>query len=143
MIKQNVIVTDSIDYKEDCVLCNHKLVPTQKVVLNNENCYFTQMPQEILIGSGLIIPKRHRANVFELTEEEWADTFDLLKKVKVYLDEKHQPDGYNVAWNTHSAAGQHLLHSHLHIIPRFNNEPLVGKDLLSFIGKPENKRALD
>jgi histidine triad (HIT) family protein len=64
------------------------------------------VPQEILIGSGLIIPKKHRANVFKLTEEEWADTFDLLKKVKEYLDEKHQPDGYNVAWNTHSAVGR-------------------------------------
>jgi histidine triad (HIT) family protein len=105
MDEQNVVLTEKMDYKENCVLCNHKLEPRQKVILSNENCFFTQMLQEILIGSGLIIPKKHRANVFELTEEEWIDTFDLLKKVRTYLDEKHQPDGYNVAWNSYSAAG--------------------------------------
>ncbi|MDQ0268494.1 diadenosine tetraphosphate (Ap4A) HIT family hydrolase [Cytobacillus purgationiresistens] len=79
------------------MLCKLELEPSQKVVVSNENCLFTQMPQDILIGSGLIIPKKHRENVFELSEDDWADTFDLVKKVKAYLDENHQPNGYNLA----------------------------------------------
>ncbi|WP_133058688.1 HIT domain-containing protein [Halalkalibacter urbisdiaboli] len=52
------------------------------------------------------------------------------------------PQGYNVAWNTNTASGQYLSHCHLHVIPRFNDKPLVDIDLLSFIGKPENKRSI-
>ncbi|WP_338012217.1 HIT family protein [Paenibacillus beijingensis] len=58
------------------------------------------------------------------------------------LDELHQLQGYNLVWNTNKAAGQHLFHSHLHVIPHFEDEPLTaGKDLRSFInGVKENKR---
>jgi histidine triad (HIT) family protein len=98
------------------------------------------MPQEILIGSGVIVPKKHRENAFELTEEEWMGTYSLLYEVKKHLDVLHQPQGYNLAWNTNKAAGQHLFHSHLHVIPRFEDEPLAGKDLRSFIGVKENRR---
>ncbi|MFC5471596.1 HIT family protein [Cohnella suwonensis] len=126
---------------DNCVFCNPRLEPRQREILSNESCIFFQMPQEILIGSGLIVPREHRVNVFELTEKEWLDTFTLVQQVKEYLDELHKPDGYNLQWNTNGAAGQHLFHSHLHIIPRFSDEPLAGKDLRSFLGKEDNKRS--
>lgn len=115
-------------------------MPEQRVVLSNKSCIFYQIPQDILIGSGIIVPVKHRKNVFELTEEEIEDTFKLLKDVKIHLDKLHNPDGYNIFWNTDSAAGQHMFHAHLHIVPRFNSEPLAGKDLLSFIRVKENRR---
>lgn len=125
----------------NCVFCNPHLEPRQSVILSNESCIFFQMPQEILIGSGLIVPRLHRENVFELTDTEWNDTFLLVKEVKDYLDRLHKPNGYNLQWNTNSAAGQHLFHSHLHIIPRYSDEPLAGKDLRSFLGGENNKRS--
>jgi diadenosine tetraphosphate (Ap4A) HIT family hydrolase len=127
-------------YKENCVFCNQEIEKRQKQILSNDSCIFFQMPQLILVGSGVIVPRQHRENVFELTDQEWADTFDLLKKVKAYLDEIHQPQGYNIAWNTNRAAGQHLFHSHMHVIPRFEDEPLTGKDIRSFLDRQENKR---
>ena len=129
-----------MSYNDKCVFCNLELEKRQKEILSSESCIFFQMPQEILIGSGVIVPRQHRVNVFELTDKEWNDTFSLVKQVKEHLDSLHNPDGYNLQWNTHGAAGQHLFHSHLHVIPRFNDEPLVGKDLRSFLGKEDNKR---
>ncbi|MGG4146508.1 HIT domain-containing protein [Paenibacillus algorifonticola] len=125
---------------DSCVFCRPELEARQRAILSNKSCIFYQMPQDILIGSGLIVPRQHRENVFELTEQEWADTYQLVHKVKAHLDELHQPDGYNLQWNTQGAAGQHLFHSHLHIIPRFADEPLAGKDLRSFLGKEDNRR---
>ena len=81
--------------KKDCVICNPDLIPEQKMILSNDHCIFFQMPQKILIGSGIIVPKIHRRNVFELTDEEVLATFHLLAEVKSYLDEKFKPDGYN------------------------------------------------
>jgi diadenosine tetraphosphate (Ap4A) HIT family hydrolase len=130
-----------VTINDNCVFCNPELEKRQKVIISNESCIFFQMPQEILIGSGLIVPRAHRVNVFDLTEKEWNDTFILVKQVKDHLDRLHKPDGYNLQWNTNGAAGQHLFHSHLHIIPRFFDEPLVGKDLRSFLGKEDNRRS--
>lgn len=127
-------------YKDDCVFCNANLMPSQKEILSNEHCIFFQVPQQILIGSGVLVPRLHRENVFELTEEEWNATYRLIHEVKAYLDERHQPDGYNLNWNTRGAAGQHLFHSHLHIIPRYRDEPLAGKDIRSFLDREHNLR---
>ena len=82
-----------------------------------------------MIGSEIIIPKAHKENVFELSKEEWEDTYILLKKVKTYLDDYYQPDGYNVGWNSGKIAGQLIPHAHLHIIPRYKNEEHVGKGI--------------
>ncbi len=49
-----------------------------------------------MAGSGAVIPIEHKETLFELTEEEVVDTFDLLKKAKKYIDEKYSPDGYNI-----------------------------------------------
>ena len=32
---------------------------------------------------------------------------------------RHSPDGFNVGFNTGAAAGQTVLHFHLHVIPRY------------------------
>jgi diadenosine tetraphosphate (Ap4A) HIT family hydrolase len=82
-------------------------------VLENEHCRFLQEPQEVLVGSGIIFPREHRETVFDLTEEEWADTFVLLQEVKALLDAVHDPQGYNLGWNSGSVAGQEVFHAHL------------------------------
>jgi len=124
-----------------CVLCHPELMPEQKIILSNEKCIFYQIPQSILIGSGIIVPRAHKENVFELSQDEWNYTFSILNEVKELLDKKHKPDGYNIFWNTGKSGGQHLMHAHLHVVPRFLDEPLSSKDLLSFIRKEENRRA--
>lgn len=100
---------------------------------------FIQVPQDVLIGSGLLVPIIHRENVFDLTEDEWNATFLLLKEVKAQLDERLSPDEYNVGWNSSSSAGQHIMHAHLHVIPRFKDEPYAGKGIRYWIKTPKNK----
>lgn len=65
--------------EELCPLCNPEMIEDQKAVLSNEHCVFLQMPQKVLKGSGLIVPREHRPTVFDLSEEEWHATFSLLK----------------------------------------------------------------
>jgi diadenosine tetraphosphate (Ap4A) HIT family hydrolase len=36
-------------------------------------------------------------------------------------DEKYQPDGYNIGWNSGAAAGMEVAYSHMKVIPRFND----------------------
>jgi diadenosine tetraphosphate (Ap4A) HIT family hydrolase len=130
--------------KNDCMFCNVENNGDQKIVFENNTCLYIQKKseQDVLEGSGLIIPKKHHQNVFELTDEEWEDTRELLQKAKQLLDETYHPEGYSVGWNTGEVGGQSIPHSHLHIIPRFKDEPYAGKGIRHWIKQPANKRTV-
>lgn len=130
-------------YNQNCPFCNPHQDADQNIVFENETCYFLQHnhQKDILEGCGVIVPKQHHANAFELTKEEWNDTYELLQMAKTYLDEKFAPDGYTLGWNVGEVSNQTILHSHFHVIPRYNDEPLAGKGLRYWLKKPENKRS--
>ena len=99
-----------------------------------------QRKEPILIGSGLIIPKRHCQTVFDLNSEEWQATYQLLQEAKKLLDEKYQPNGYNLGWNCEAIAGQEIFHAHLHVIPRYADEPLAGRGIRHWLKQENNRR---
>lgn len=125
---------------KDCLFCTIEKDLEQKSIISNKYCVFLLKPQEVLIGSGVIIPKEHRETVFDLSKDEWIATYELLQEVKIYLDKRYKPEGYNVGWNVGSVGGQEIFHAHLHVIPRYKNEPLAGKGIRYWFKQPENKR---
>lgn len=129
-------------YDVNCPFCNPESDIYQNVVIQNAASYFLQhdKQQGVLDGCGVIVPKKHHANVFELTKEEWNDTYDLLQDAKEYLDKKYSPDGYTLGWNVGEVSNQRIFHCHLHVIPRYNDEPLAGKGIRYWLKQPENKR---
>ena len=48
--------------------------------------------------------------------------FFLVKKVKIYLQEKYNTDAFNVGINCGEVAGQTVFHAHIHIIPRYKGD---------------------
>jgi diadenosine tetraphosphate (Ap4A) HIT family hydrolase len=70
-------------------------------------------------GHCLIVPKRHIASLFEATPEERTALFDLVADARQLLLAEHGPDGFNVGINDGPAAGQTVLHLHIHLIPRY------------------------
>ena len=117
-----------------CVFCQLHLDPSQNIILENEHCLFLQLTEAQqqdmpLSGAGVIVPKRHAETVFDLTAEEWQSTYALLHEAKKFLEENYQPDGYNVGWNSGAIAGQHILHAHLHVLPRYSDETLAYKGI--------------
>jgi diadenosine tetraphosphate (Ap4A) HIT family hydrolase len=125
-----------------CPFCSINEDLEEQIVFENEHCMFIQKEseQEVLEGCGLIIPKVHKENVFELSKEEWNDTYEIMQNVKGLLDNKHSPDGYILGWNVGKVSNQHINHAHFHIIPRFNDEPHAGKGIRYWIKQPDNKR---
>lgn len=93
-----------------------------------------------LIGSYVIIPKSQVGTPFDLSDKEWMDSKALLKELKEYLDEKYKPDGYNIGWNVGKVGGQEVAHAHMHVIPRYADEPYAGKGLRYWFKQPENIR---
>jgi diadenosine tetraphosphate (Ap4A) HIT family hydrolase len=73
-------------------------------------------------GHVLVVPIRHVATWFEATEEEQRELLGLVDEVKVRLDSERRPDGYNIGINVGEAAGQTIMHLHLHVIPRYSGD---------------------
>jgi diadenosine tetraphosphate (Ap4A) HIT family hydrolase len=69
-------------------------------------------------GHTLVVPKRHVASLFDLPEEEQAAIWSLVALVRAKLLDGLKPDGFNVGVNDGPAAGQTVMHAHVHVIPR-------------------------
>jgi diadenosine tetraphosphate (Ap4A) HIT family hydrolase len=69
-------------------------------------------------GHMLVVPKRHVASLFDLPDEEQASLWRLVALVRGKLASELKPDGFNIGVNDGPAAGQTVLHAHVHVIPR-------------------------
>ncbi len=73
-------------------------------------------------GHVLVVPRRHVASWRELTAEEKSALIAGVDAVRALIDERHQPDGYNIGCNDGVAAGQTVMHFHMHVIPRYRGD---------------------
>ena len=122
-----------------CPFCEPE-IGRQGIVERSEACLVIDLQHKVLAGSCIIVPKAHRATLFDLTDSEIFSTFQLLRAVKTRLDSELSPDGYNVGWNCGPTAGQKIEHAHLHVIPRFKDEPLAGKGIRFWLQQDANRR---
>ena len=70
----------------------------------------------------LIVPKRHIASLFEATRVERDALFDLLAEMREVVYKKYAPTGFNIGINDGIAAGQTIMHLHIHLIPRYTGD---------------------
>lgn len=127
----------------DCDFCQLESFRGADLFIEGELTYFASDafdPAQLLPGGGIICPLAHRESPFELTAEEWADTREMLHRAKTLLDERLRPDGYNLIWNVKPDGGQEVAHVHLHLLPRFHDEPFAGRGARWHLKQAENRR---
>jgi diadenosine tetraphosphate (Ap4A) HIT family hydrolase len=85
-----------------------------------ENDVALALPDAYPIAEGhtLVVPKRHVASIFDLSDEEQAALWKLVAQVRAKLWHDLACDGFNVGVNDGQAAGQTVPHAHVHVIPR-------------------------
>jgi len=130
---------------DGCDFCDLTQFRAADICFENAHCLYASThdpadPSGVLPGSGVIIPIAHRETPFDFTAEEWAATHELLIKAKAAQDERLAPDGYTLIWNCYPAGGQAVQHAHLHVLPRFDDEPYAGRGGRWAIKQPENRR---
>jgi diadenosine tetraphosphate (Ap4A) HIT family hydrolase len=101
--------------REECIFC------TPRVGLMEANELAIAFPAGYPVSPGhtLIVPRRHEPDFFSLTAEEQAALVALVNPVRARLAERYAPDAFNLGVNAGKAAGQTILHAHLHVIPRY------------------------
>lgn len=98
----------------DCPFCS-----PDATVLENDLAYARYDLYPVSPGHLLVIPRRHTASWFDLTPAEQTAVLALVTRAKTLLDTTYRPDGYNIGVNCGTAAGQTVMHVHLHVIPRY------------------------
>ncbi|HRZ85935.1 MAG TPA: HIT domain-containing protein [Candidatus Paceibacterota bacterium] len=104
--------------KEDCIFCKlaNKIIPSD-FIYENDNfvAFFDANPK--IEGHTLIVPKSHSVNLMDMPESLGRELIEAIKSVgEIKLKEGF--DGFNIIQNNFPAAGQVVMHSHLHILPR-------------------------
>ena len=99
-----------------CPFCNQE---NSRVILANEHAMAIYDSFPVTPGHTLIIPKRHISSLFEATREEQAALLDLLSAMRQLLLKERNPAGFNIGINDGPAAGQTVMHLHIHLIPRY------------------------
>lgn len=102
---------------KDCPFCNPDI--KSRMVSEHGSLFAVYDRFPVTEGHLLILPKRHTADWFSLTEEERHDAEKLI----LCLREKLLADdptisGFNIGVNCGASAGQTIFHAHIHLIPR-------------------------
>ncbi|MCO0831592.1 HIT family protein [Fructobacillus sp. W13] len=99
-------------------------IPSYKVYEDEYVLAFLDISQ-VTPGHTLLIPKKHVDNIFDYDEETAKHVLlTLLKLAKAIKASDASIAGMNITSNNGEAAGQTVLHSHWHLIPRFEDDNL-------------------
>jgi len=95
------------------------------------------------VGHILVVPKEHWENIYEAPEDVLADLFSVVKRVSAAVKKTVGAEGISILQLNGRAAGQSVMHFHVHIIPRFRGDP-ISTAIGAMIGhqgfeKPERK----
>lgn len=105
-----------------CFFCDIQKQKDNKKILENEDFFSRYDDFPVSKGHTEVISKDHISSLFDLSTQQLANCYDLLKKTKNLIQEKFKPDGFNIGVNEGKAAGQSIPHLHIHIIPRYNGD---------------------
>lgn len=107
----------------DCIFCKivNKEIPAEIIYEDKEVLAFLDIAP-VNIGHTLVIPKKHFKNIYETPDESLTEIIKTVKKIAKAIKSEMKADGVNITMNNDPAAGQVIFHSHVHIIPRTEND---------------------
>ena len=123
-----------------CPFCLENNLLRVNVLYEDDLWYITEVQEGSINNAAMAVTKRHVRSPFEINTNEWTGLKNIIQKMKILVDQKEKPDGYNIGWNVESAGGQHVFHAHLHLLARYKDEPLAGKGIRYAFKQDDNLR---
>ena len=109
----------------DCIFCKIVAgdVPARKVHEDERTLAFMDI-NPWTRGHLLVIPKAHAKDLLEIGDEDLAACASVAKRLAARATEKLEADGVNLLNSCGAAAWQTVFHFHVHVIPRYENDPM-------------------
>lgn len=110
----------------NCIFCKiiASEIPATKIYEDDFTLAFLDI-SPVHPGHTLVIPKDHFENIYTIPPELYCRVQMTAQKVAIAVRNAMDADGINIIINNESAAGQVVDHSHIHIIPRHNDDGLT------------------
>jgi histidine triad (HIT) family protein len=110
---------------DDCIFC--KIIagelPAEKVDEDEHTLSFMDI-NPWTRGHALVIPKQHATDIHEISDESLARVLSAAKRLVGKARENLGADGVNLLNSAGAAAWQTVFHFHVHVIPRYEDDPL-------------------
>jgi histidine triad (HIT) family protein len=75
-------------------------------------------------GHALVIPRAHSEGLFDVSDDDLKASIVAARRLAARMRETINPDGVNILNCAGRAAWQTVFHFHLHVIPRYEDDPL-------------------
>jgi histidine triad (HIT) family protein len=109
----------------DCIFC--KIVagelPATVIAEDDHTVAFMDISPATR-GHALVVPREHAEDLLNIEAEELSHVMHAAQKVAGRAKEVLGADGINLLNSTGSTAWQTVFHFHVHVIPRYEDDPL-------------------
>lgn len=109
----------------DCIFCKiiAGALPSYKVYKDDKViAFFDVLPMSP--GHTIVVPKKHVADLEDLSDEELCAMTIAMKKIGKAIMEGLGVKGYSIFLDNKDAANQHVPHVHFHLVPRKEGDGL-------------------
>jgi histidine triad (HIT) family protein len=109
----------------DCIFC--KIVagelPATRVDEDERTVAFMDI-NPATRGHALVIPREHHRDLLDVSPDDLAATLAAAQRLAARAVERLDADGVNLLNSCGRAAWQTVFHFHVHVIPRYEDDPL-------------------
>lgn len=110
---------------EECIFC--RILDGElpgEVVMEDEQTVALLDINPWTRGHAIVIPRKHVENVYEIADEDLGRVNATGARLARRMRDVLGADGINLLNSTGTAAWQTVFHFHLHVIPRYEGDPL-------------------
>jgi histidine triad (HIT) family protein len=110
---------------DDCIFCKIAAgeLPSERVDEDEHTVAFMDI-NPWTRGHALVIPRKHSTDLLEVADDDLQRTAVAAKRLAARMKERLGADGVNLLNACGEAAWQSVFHFHIHVIPRWSDDPL-------------------
>ena len=122
-----------------CIFCDiiEGKIPSSKIYEDEQVIAFLDLSQ-VTKGHTLVVPKTHYDNFLTCDPNVLAHLMKTAQMLGSHIMEKTHANGMNILSNVNEAAGQSVMHFHVHLIPRYDEN-----DALTLVFNESEKQDLN
>ena len=110
---------------DDCIFCRIIAgeLPSERVDEDEHTVAFMDI-NPWTRGHALVVPREHSRNLYESADEDLRHAAAASKRLALVMRDRLGCDGVNLINACEPAAWQTVFHFHVHVIPRYTDDPL-------------------
>ena len=109
----------------DCLFCGIVAgsIPSETIDSDERTVAFMDI-NPATPGHALVVPREHSADLLEIGPEDLTATILAAQRLSKRMEDVLEPDGINLINACGAAAWQTVFHFHIHVVPRYEDDPL-------------------